>query len=1102
MAKSREINQNNTRYSKKFIDNLDKNLLFAYRKVKVDLFYSSIPARRNLIEYEENLLDNLTKLKEALLSNKLNEYLNSKDKAFGFFLIPKKINYDDSITEKNKNIFYFDPQKRYESQKVSSYDFRLLADVSIDFHVITTLWIICVGEKLEKNLSDSVYANRIRRTYDKNKKINLNSLGTFGPYNHAYKSWRDNALNTIKKELEHKQDVVAVTGDIKGFYHCLSPEIILEDEIYYPLHNNQNYSKDEKCLTTAIVYDVLLPWSQKTPLKKGLPVGCSISAVIANLALVQFDDTIEKRLQPCYYGRYVDDIILIIKNSDKSTNSENDDDKIFSNSNDIWEWIIKRCNKCIFRNKDISSDNNIDHIYINLLPNCDPFYWENMEFDPSHSDALVMEKSKTKIFMFDTTYGLDSIKVLEHQIQEQASEWRSIPDLDNIENTLTKIISLDDETGEQADNLRKINNLSQKRNSFSIFLRNIQSFIRNVDNSYKNYLDVFWETVEKHYYNITSFFDYFEYFPRIISIAISIKKYSWAVNFIDFLLNTSRQLWAENREKCKIALCENESLEKKDYNALEKYIKFISRESIECALYETSQNEFEISIDENVKSIFRKELQINTDIFKEYFKRDLAYWPQRHVYFSNDLTPPGNPDLKNINENDYEFLIDKKYLLCYDIDTQKKLYAFYNNLKSNYDIEQSIELTNDSEIQIPISWIFPTRPFSFEDLLLICPQLLKRTDIFKKLLTFFRGTSTKDDYWEIKTYEGKDGVPHSIMEVFKGEEKPGKVTVALASWKTTDKDWEKAVKGTSSFSPARINHLFEFIDQVINSKKKNKINIDYLIFPELSLPSKYFFEIANELKKYSISLITGLEYIHVNRRYVINSVWCSLISWPKSGKRKSSFIHYVPICQIKTRPAPHEKDELENLGKKMIEGINLPRYKWLFAKRPLIKRYLFTAGNIITHGAFSFGILICSELTNIDYRAMLRGKVDAIIIPEYNQAVEQFSSIVESTAYDVHAYIVQCNNRLYGDTRVRYPANEYYMRDLVKVKGSIEDFYIITELDIFKLRKFQSDIIRAKTVKCKGKVFTIADLKKLLKAHEPDFKPIPDGFEIDKSRKI
>ena len=451
MAKSGKINQNNTRYSKEFIYNLDKNLLFAYRKVKVDLFYSSIPARRNLIEYEENLLDNLTKLKEALLNNKLNKYLNSNNKAFGYFLIPKKINYDDSTTDKNKNIFYFDPKKRYESREVSSYDFRLLADVSIDFHVITTLWIICVGEKLEKNLSDSVYANRIRRTYDKNKKINLNSLGTFGPYNHAYKSWRDNALNTIKQELEHKQDVVAITGDIKGFYHCLSPKIILRDEFYKFLKGKshqktvKNLTKDERNLTDDkkyltndeqhltedIVNDVLLPWSKQTPLEKGLPVGCSISAVIANLALIQFDDVIEKELKPCYYGRYVDDIILVLENSDN---------KFSHNSNDIWESIINRCNRCLFRNKDISSDKKNDHIYINLLANCDFILEQPIKSEPSNNDTLVMEESKTKFFIFDSTCDLDSIKVLEHQIQEQASEWRSIPDIDNIENTLTKII--------------------------------------------------------------------------------------------------------------------------------------------------------------------------------------------------------------------------------------------------------------------------------------------------------------------------------------------------------------------------------------------------------------------------------------------------------------------------------------------------------------------------------------------------------------------------------------------------------------------------------------------------------------------------------------
>ena len=139
--------------------------------------------------------------------------------------------------------------------------------------------------------------------------------------------------------------------------------------------------------------------------------------------------------------------------------------------------------------------------------------------------------------------------------------------------------------------------------------------------------------------------------------------------------------------------------------------------------------------------------------------------------------------------------------------------------------------------------------------------------------------------------------------------------------------------------------------------------------------------------------------------------------------------------------------------------------------------------DIVRHGEFYFGILICSELTDINYRAKLRGQVDAIFVPEWNSDIEMFSSLVESAAYDVHAYIIQCNNRRYGDTRIRVPAKIHHYRDLVKIKGGEEDFFVVGKLDIDKLRAFQS--------------FNVSPT-----GNEAPFKPVPAGFKIAKYRKV
>ena len=124
-------------------------------------------------------------------------------------------------------------------------------------------------------------------------------------------------------------------------------------------------------------------------------------------------------------------------------------------------------------------------------------------------------------------------------------------------------------------------------------------------------------------------------------------------------------------------------------------------------------------------------------------------------------------------------------------------------------------------------------------------------------------------------------------------------------------------------------------------------------------------------------------------------------------------------------------------------------------------------------------MLVCSELSNIAYRSALRGRIDAILVPEWNQDTETFNDLVKSAAMDIHAYIVQCNDRQYGDSRIRAPYKDSWKRDLVRIKGGKNDYFVIGEIDIRSLRQFQSSH----------------------RSPIGPFKPVPDGFDIDFERR-
>src|SRR5699024_967458 len=75
----------------------------------------------------------------------------------------------------------------------------------------------------------------------------------------------------------------------------------------------------------------LQAWAEATPLGKGLPVGLPASAVVANVALIELDRIIERQVAPLYYGRYVDDILLVMENGAG-----------FRSTVELWEWLFAR----------------------------------------------------------------------------------------------------------------------------------------------------------------------------------------------------------------------------------------------------------------------------------------------------------------------------------------------------------------------------------------------------------------------------------------------------------------------------------------------------------------------------------------------------------------------------------------------------------------------------------------------------------------------------------------------------------------------------------------------------------------------------------------
>ena len=116
------------------------------------------------------------------------------------------------------------------------------------------------------------------------------------------------------------------------------------------------------------------------------------------------------------------------------------------------------------------------------------------------------------------------------------------------------------------------------------------------------------------------------------------------------------------------------------------------------------------------------------------------------------------------------------------------------------------------------------------------------------------------------------------------------------------------------------------------------------------------------------------------------------------------------------------------------------------------------------------------------------GCVDALFILAWNKDIGSFASIIESTALDLHAYVVQANNNVYGDSRIRAPERDSWRRDVVRIRGGIGEFWVLGELEVAKLRKFQNNW------NPKEYFETLKSGAKELIKERCRFKPLPIGY--------
>ncbi|MCD2157292.1 hypothetical protein LQL77_26465 [Rhodococcus cerastii] len=832
----------------------------------------------------------------------------------------------------------------------------------------------------------------------------------------------------MSEGLRAGKSVIALTADVSSFYHRLNPDFLL-DEFFIEEVLGVELTSHELRIHKLFV-ESILGWARFVSAETGweevgLPVGLPASAVIANLALIELDRIAVEEFKPSYYGRYVDDIILVIEESGK-----------LNTHRDVWNWFIER-SRGLLRfsgESEVMGESG-----------------GSIRFTPRYlaSSQISFDNSKNKIFHLSGSSGEALVGSIRRSIDARSSEWRSFSEVPSDPRRIGRdIASVTQKDGEQATSLRDADKISVRRSSFAIKLRDFEDYERNLDlESWSELRVAFFESVSDQILVLPNFFDFSDYLPRLIKLAAACDDWISLKRIFDGLANVliavratcnvSVKSYAENgvAEAKVIDEWRENSIREAFDNLASGLIDSATSDDLTVAVFGL------IKLSSNGRGVLG--IRDLKNLNKRLHERDLAHIPYRFSLLEPDYVPSRsvrahispNPDqsLKNLPINSE--LADGANLLLAELRKGGRF--------------RSLSALSGSEIA-PI--IFATRPPNqWELFLALRRQEDQKFSVAAKnvqsILAVIRGYSNNYKISEIRNRSNE------YPTLFVGSDHAqGKVNVALATVDTELAAWKSAALGKPDLAAGR----YERFKRLFQEAMSRKPNPDYILLPEFAMPSQWFVSFADKLRLSRVSLVSGIEYRTGGAGKVRNQVWASLRTGAPGSKS------YVVFVQDKQKPAPGERSNLHDLAGLKLE----PEVTW---SRPVV----------IAHGDFRFALLICSELTNIDYRSALRGRVDALFVPEWNRDLHTFDALVESAALDIHAYIVQANHLSFGDSRIRSPRSNEWERDVVRLRGGTHDYVVIGQIDYWSLRAHQS----------------------ALNVPNGGFKPIPDGFEIADDRR-
>lgn len=333
-------------------------------------------------------------------------------KQIKFHILPKHVKSNEKKHGAQEKGLFISNVREEKSYSVSKINYFINAPVEL--HIIDTLWCLYVGPVLEAAICKHSYGNRMSASALQFTKSSDSHHGSvlFKYYIKQYNRWRDQAIQIATDISEKKDDVALLSLDLTSYFYNINldfEEIINAIRLYYT--DNKELSSLARKLN-RIIQEIHTVYNEKISgflkithpdcrSENGLPIGLASSAIIANWYLSDFDTAISETVNPVYYGRYVDDILIVIKNA--SINKD-DQDPIENFIHNYFKGILdKKKNE-----KDKKQESN-------------DYYIE------TKNNSLFIQKNKLILQFYDKSHSRAGLEIFKKELDERSSAFKFLP---------------------------------------------------------------------------------------------------------------------------------------------------------------------------------------------------------------------------------------------------------------------------------------------------------------------------------------------------------------------------------------------------------------------------------------------------------------------------------------------------------------------------------------------------------------------------------------------------------------------------------------------------------------------------------------------------